>query len=99
MLHAGVDIGSKTVKLVVLDDDRELLYDSYERHLSNVRETLGYTLARARMRFPEERMTIGVTGSAGMQFADLLTCRSPRRSSPRARPSSGASLRWMWLSR
>ena len=72
MLHAGVDIGSKTVKLVVLDDDRELLYDSYERHLSNVRETLGYTLARARMRFPEERMTIGVTGSAGMQFADLL---------------------------
>ena len=53
MLHAGVDIGSKTVKLVVLDDDRELLYDSYERHLSNVRETLGYTLARARMRFPE----------------------------------------------
>ena len=30
MLHAGVDIGSKTVKLVVLDDDRELLYDSYE---------------------------------------------------------------------
>ena len=43
MLHAGVDIGSKTVKLVVLDDDRELLYDSYERHLSNVRETLGYT--------------------------------------------------------
>ena len=62
MLHAGVDIGSKTVKLVVLDDDRELLYDSYERHLSNVRETLGYTLARARMRFPEERMTIGVTG-------------------------------------
>lgn len=72
MLHAGVDVGSKTVKLVVLDDDRALLYESYERHLSNVRETLGYTLARARTRFPDEPMTVGVTGSAGMQFAELL---------------------------
>ena len=72
MLHAGVDIGSKTVKLVVLDDDLTLLYESYERHLSNVRETLGYTLARALVHFPSEPMTVGVTGSAGMQLADLL---------------------------
>lgn len=72
MLHAGVDIGSKTVKLVVLDDDQALLYESYERHLSNVRETLGYTLARAKTHFPDESMTMGVTGSAGIQFADLM---------------------------
>lgn len=72
MLHAGIDLGSKTVKLVVLDDGLEVLYSSYERHLSNVFETLAYTLKNASVHFPCEAMTFGVTGSAGMQLAELL---------------------------
>lgn len=72
MLHLGIDIGSKTVKLVVLDESGALIHDSYERHLSNVVETLRYTLRNAARYFPCEKMTVGVTGSAGMQFAELL---------------------------
>lgn len=72
MLHLGIDIGSKTIKLVVLDDAGELLYESYDRHLSNVKTTLLYTIKNAMRSFPEVPMTVGVTGSAGMQFADLL---------------------------
>lgn len=72
MLHLGVDIGSKTIKIVVLDDAGELLYESYDRHLSNVKSTLLYTLRKVMRTFPETPMTVGVTGSAGMQFAELL---------------------------
>ena len=72
MLHLGVDIGSKTIKIVVLDEGGKLLYDSYDRHLSNVKSTLLYTLRNVMRSFPETPMTVGVTGSAGMQFASLL---------------------------
>ena len=55
MLHAGIDLGSKTVKLVVLDDGLEVLYSSYERHLSNVFETLAYTLKTRAFTSPAKR--------------------------------------------
>ena len=84
MLHLGIDIGSKTVKLVVQDDQAALLYSSYERHLSNVKESISYALKNAQVHFPDEPMTIGITGSAGMQFAleldlpftqEVIACR------------------------
>lgn len=84
MLHLGIDIGSKTVKLVVQDDEGTLLHSSYERHLSNVKETISYTLKRAQVYFPDESMTVGITGSAGMQLAleldlpftqEVIACR------------------------
>ena len=55
MLHLGIDIGSKTVKLVVQDDEGTLLHSSYERHLSNVKETVSYTLKTPRSTFPTSR--------------------------------------------
>lgn len=84
MLHLGIDIGSKTVKLVVQDDEGTLLYSSYERHLSNVKETVSYILKNAQAYYPDESMTVGVTGSAGMQLAleldlpftqEVIACR------------------------
>ena len=71
MLHLGIDLGSKTVKLVVLDDDKKLLESSYERHLSNVPATLSYRVHMLARVFPNEEFSIGVTGSAGMQLAGL----------------------------
>lgn len=84
MLHLGLDIGSKTVKLVVQDDEGSLIHSSYERHLSNVKETVAYTLKKARVFFPDQQMTVGITGSAGMQLAlelemsfiqEVIACR------------------------
>ncbi len=71
-LRMGIDIGSKTIKIVVQDDDGELLYSSYDRHLSNVRETLSYVVRNAMRRYPSELFAVGVTGSAGMQLAGAL---------------------------
>lgn len=71
-LRLGIDLGSKTVKLAVLDSDGRLVYSSYERHLSNVFETLRYAIGNASPRFPDERMSVAVSGSAGMRLSEVL---------------------------
>ena len=35
----GIDIGSTTVKIAVLDQDNEVLFSDYERHFANIQET------------------------------------------------------------
>ena len=40
----GIDIGSTTVKIAVLDQDNEVLFSDYERHFANIRETLLYLI-------------------------------------------------------
>ncbi|MEQ3361441.1 acyl-CoA dehydratase activase-related protein [Raoultibacter massiliensis] len=71
-LRLGIDLGSKTVKLAVLDEAGRLLHSSYERHLSNVQETLRYTISNAIPHFPDAEMAVAVSGSAGMQLAEIL---------------------------
>ena len=36
----GIDIGSTTVKIAVLDEHGKLLFSDYERHFANIQETL-----------------------------------------------------------
>ena len=36
----GIDIGSTTVKIAILDEDHKLLFSDYKRHFANIRETL-----------------------------------------------------------
>ena len=40
-LHTlGIDIGSTTVKIAILDEENEVLFSDYERHYANIQETL-----------------------------------------------------------
>ena len=40
-LHTlGIDIGSTTVKIAILDEENEVLFSDYERHFANIQETL-----------------------------------------------------------
>ena len=71
-LHVGIDIGSKTVKLVMQDDAGDIAYASYDRHLSNVKETVLYVLRCAERYHPDGVFSVGVTGSAGMRLAEIL---------------------------
>ncbi|MDO5018434.1 MAG: acyl-CoA dehydratase activase-related protein [Lagierella massiliensis] len=64
--HIGLDVGSTTVKLVVLDDNNNLLYSEYKRHKSNVEETVKSVILDAYTKFKEADVTIMVTGSGGM---------------------------------
>ena len=44
----GIDIGSTTVKIAILDANARLIFSDYERHHANIQETLAALLAKAR---------------------------------------------------
>jgi predicted CoA-substrate-specific enzyme activase len=65
----GIDVGSTTVKVVVLSETNELLYRSYERHFSQVREKTCELLARAQSIVGDAPVRAVITGSAGLGMA------------------------------
>ena len=44
----GIDIGSTTVKIAILDEDHSLLFADYERHYANIQETLASLIGKAK---------------------------------------------------
>jgi len=66
----GVDIGSTTVKSVVLAKDGRVLYSTYQRHNAQVRETLLEELEDIAKRFPTASFYLALTGSAGLGLAE-----------------------------
>ena len=62
----GIDIGSTTVKTVVLGENGELLFRSYERHYSKVRQKAAEQLARAEDTLRGKEISLAITGSAGL---------------------------------
>lgn len=72
ILYGGIDIGSTTIKLVIMDDNKNIIYSRYERHLSNVRETLKDFLFTARKKFKNEKMKMTVTGSGGLTVSKWM---------------------------
>lgn len=67
--NLGIDVGSTTVKTVILDDD-EIIYNKYERHFSKVKETVDEQLKIIRDKFKGEKFKIAITGSAGLGIAN-----------------------------
>ncbi len=68
-LRIGIDIGSTTVKVVVLDEKDELLFRSYERHYSKARERAAEVLSSIREQLAGQDVRLMVTGSAGLGVA------------------------------
>ena len=71
-LHIGIDVGSTTVKLAILDDAHEIRYAVYRRHHADVRATIVEVLSEAAKDFGSERMTIAITGSGGLLLSRWL---------------------------
>ncbi len=65
----GVDIGSTTVKTVILDDGK-IIFNKYERHFSKVRETVLEQLTYIKNEFKDGLFNICITGSAGLGIAN-----------------------------
>ena len=65
----GIDVGSTTVKTVILDGD-EIVYNKYERHFSKVRETVAEQLKIIRDLYNGDKFKIAITGSAGLGIAE-----------------------------
>ena len=68
-LRVGIDIGSTTVKVVVLDDQNKLLFRSYERHYSKARERACETLRSIQSMLAGQEIRLAITGSAGLGVA------------------------------
>lgn len=71
-LHLGIDVGSTTVKLAILDAANEIKYAVYRRHHADVRATIVEVLEEAAQDFGNESMTIAITGSGGLLLAQWL---------------------------
>jgi len=68
-INVGIDIGSTTVKVVLLDNMGKVLYQSYERHFAKVREKAVQQLKKAADFLRGNKLTVAVTGSAGLGVA------------------------------
>lgn len=68
----GIDIGSTTVKIAILDSQKEVLFSDYERHFANIQETLSDLLGRATYKLGSIRIFPVITGSGGLTLARHL---------------------------
>ncbi|MDL2219058.1 acyl-CoA dehydratase activase [Ruminococcaceae bacterium OttesenSCG-928-O06] len=68
-MKLGLDIGSTTIKCVVLDDDGAILHHSYQRHYSHIIEKAAELLAELEAKYGHTPLQCAISGSAGMGFA------------------------------
>ncbi len=68
----GIDIGSTTVKIAILNDAHEILFSDYERHFANIRETLSNLLQKAYDQLGDIELHPMITGSGGLTLANHL---------------------------
>ena len=70
-MRVGLDIGSTTIKCVVLDDRNTLIYSTYERHYSHIVEKSAELLHRIAAQYGREAV-FAISGSAGMGMAESV---------------------------
>ena len=70
-MKLGLDIGSTTIKCVVLDDKSNIIYSTYERHYSQITEKIADILNTVRIKIDGvEQAEVAMSGSAGMGVAE-----------------------------
>lgn len=70
MYKTGIDVGSTTVKVVVFDEDNNLLFARYERHYSDIKTATIKVLQEAISEIGDQVVSIAITGSGGMGLSD-----------------------------
>ena len=68
----GIDIGSTTVKIAILDEEHNILFCDYQRHYANIRETLAQLLEKAYHQLGNLTLHPMITGSGGLTLANCL---------------------------
>ena len=72
ILHVGLDVGSTTVKIIVMDEHKNIIYKNYQRHFSDTKNTICNVLEELCENYPENTFTIALTGSGAMSAAKFL---------------------------
>ena len=68
----GIDIGSTTVKIAILDEEHNILFSDYKRHFANIRETLSDLLGDSYKKLGNITLHPMITGSGGLTLANHL---------------------------
>ncbi len=72
MKRLGIDIGSTTVKVAVIDEQHNILFSDYQRHFAKIQETLAALLKKAKDQIGEMTFAPTVTGSGGLAISSYL---------------------------
>ena len=71
MMRIGFDVGSTTLKCVVLDEKNNIVFSSYDRHFSQIKEKSVELLNKIKSQFPDNKnFLFAISGSAGMGLSD-----------------------------
>ena len=77
MKHSlGIDIGSTTVKVAVIDESNKILFSDYKRHFANIKGTLRGLLSQAKEKLGDLLVHPTVTGSGGNEQIHRFNRRS-----------------------
>ena len=70
-MKIGLDVGSTTIKCVVLNENNEFIYSTYERHYSQITQKIGEILKKIRLDVKgADKACVALSGSAGMGVAE-----------------------------
>ena len=72
ILHMGIDVGSTTVKVVVLDDEKNTLFSEYRRHFSDIKSTVEGLFKEVYETIGSKKFTVVITGSGGLLISNAL---------------------------
>ena len=72
IMKLGIDVGSTTVKLVLLNEQDEILYQKYERHMSSVFDKVSELLHDMQREIGDVEVKVVITGSGGVALADKI---------------------------
>ena len=71
-LKVGIDVGSTTVKIVVMDKNNKILFSEYRRHYSDTKKTITDLFNEILDRFNKDKFSIVTTGSGAIALANFL---------------------------
>jgi len=72
VLRVGIDVGSTTIKMVILDETNSIVFQQYLRHFSDITATLYGMVSRAQHVLQQKLLSVMITGSAGIGISKCL---------------------------
>lgn len=73
LLHIGLDIGSTTIKIVVLNRNEKIIYSKYMRHFSDIKNHVKQFIQDIYMKYSEYNITLNISGSVGLAISEQLS--------------------------
>ena len=72
ILKIGIDVGSTTVKMIVVDQKNQIIFSDYRRHYSDTKKTINDLFLDILEKFPNHTFSLSMTGSGAITLAKYL---------------------------